>query len=60
MQPFDIVNNPLEAGANLIEAGAGTGKTYALTAIFLRLLLEKPIDPERVMSQIREIMGGSP
>ena len=37
---FDLLNSPLE-GANLIEASAGTGKTYAITGIFLRLLLEK-------------------
>ncbi|MDJ0720980.1 MAG: exodeoxyribonuclease V subunit beta [Desulfobacterales bacterium] len=49
MQPFDIVNDPLEEGTNLIEAGAGTGKTYALTSIFLRLLLEKAIDPDRIL-----------
>ncbi len=49
MQPYDIVNNPLEEGTTLIEAGAGTGKTYALTAIFLRLLLEKSIDPDRIL-----------
>ncbi len=49
MQPFDIVNDPLEEGTNLIEAGAGTGKTYALTGIFLRLLLEKAIDPDRIL-----------
>ena len=49
MQPYDIVKNPLKAGACLIEAGAGTGKTYALTAIFLRLLLETRIDPDRIL-----------
>lgn len=34
--------NPMEmplAGANLIEASAGTGKTYTITALYLRLLL---------------------
>ena len=37
---FDLTNSPLER-TNLIEASAGTGKTYAITGIFLRLLLEK-------------------
>ena len=36
---FDLLDTPLE-GVNLIEASAGTGKTYALTAVYLRLLLE--------------------
>ena len=37
---FDLLNSPLE-GANLIEASAGTGKTFTITCLFLRLLLEK-------------------
>ncbi len=37
---FEILETPLE-GTNLIEASAGTGKTYALTGLFLRLLLER-------------------
>ncbi|MGD8243086.1 MAG: UvrD-helicase domain-containing protein, partial [Desulfobacterales bacterium] len=49
MEPFDIVRNPLAEGPCLIEAGAGTGKTYALTSIFLRLLLEKHIPPDRIL-----------
>ena len=49
MQPFDIANNPLDKGTCLIEAGAGTGKTYALTAIFLRLLFEKRLEPDRIL-----------
>ena len=49
MEPFDIVHNPLEEGPCLIEAGAGTGKTYALTSIFLRLLIEKHIPPDRIL-----------
>ena len=49
MEPFDIVHHPLMQGSCLIEAGAGTGKTYALTAIFLRLLIEKQVEPERIL-----------
>ncbi|HMK64526.1 MAG TPA: UvrD-helicase domain-containing protein, partial [Thermodesulfobacteriota bacterium] len=37
---FDLLNSPLQ-GVNLIEASAGTGKTFAITGLFLRLLLEK-------------------
>jgi exodeoxyribonuclease V beta subunit len=37
---FDLLNSPLE-GTNLIEASAGTGKTFTITCLFLRLLLEK-------------------
>jgi len=37
---FDLLESPLE-GANLIEASAGTGKTYTIAGLFLRLILEK-------------------
>ncbi len=39
---------PLE-GLNLVEASAGTGKTYALTSIYLRLLLEQGLGPESIL-----------
>jgi exodeoxyribonuclease V beta subunit len=38
--PFDLLNSGLE-GTNLIEASAGTGKTYTICGLFLRLILEK-------------------
>jgi len=38
-RPLDLLNVSL-AGTHLIEASAGTGKTYAITGLFLRLLLE--------------------
>ena len=47
-EPFDLVHSPL-AGANLIEASAGTGKTYAITAIFLRLLLEQQLKVSQIL-----------
>ena len=37
---FELLKSALEK-TNLIEASAGTGKTYAIAGIFLRLLLEK-------------------
>ena len=37
---FDLLESPLE-GTNLIEASAGTGKTYTISGLFLRLILEK-------------------
>lgn len=39
MERLDVINAPL-AGLNLIEANAGTGKTWTITALYLRLLLE--------------------
>lgn len=36
-------------GAKLIEASAGTGKTYTITTLFLRLLLEKKVSIDRVL-----------
>ena len=37
---FDLTSTPIEDGVTLIEASAGTGKTYCLTGLVLRLLLE--------------------
>lgn len=50
MTPFDITTAPLEAGVTLIEASAGTGKTYSITGLILRLILEKHL-------QIRDILA---
>ncbi|WP_174874866.1 exodeoxyribonuclease V subunit beta [Vogesella oryzae] len=39
MHPLDALNCPL-SGVNLIEASAGTGKTWTIAALYTRLLLE--------------------
>ena len=39
-QLLDVVAMPLK-GRHLIEASAGTGKTFNITRLYLRLLLEK-------------------
>jgi exodeoxyribonuclease V beta subunit len=45
---FDLLNSPLK-GTNLIEASAGTGKTYAITGLFLRLILEKRLSVNEIL-----------
>ena len=37
------------SGMNLIEASAGTGKTYAIASLYLRLLVEKELRPEEIL-----------
>lgn len=45
---FDLLKSPL-AGANLIEASAGTGKTYTIVALYLRLILEKNLSANQIL-----------
>ncbi len=45
---FDAATVPLES-TNLIEASAGTGKTYSIAILTLRLLLEKAIPIEEIL-----------
>ena len=45
---LDISTVPLEK-ANLIEASAGTGKTYAIAALYLRLILEKELTVQQIL-----------
>lgn len=48
MKPFDLLNDPLQ-GINLIEAGAGTGKTFTIAGLYLRLVVEQGLGPERIL-----------
>jgi exodeoxyribonuclease V beta subunit len=48
MEPFDLHTDPLH-GVTLIEAGAGTGKTYTLTGIFLRLIIERGLSVDQIL-----------
>ncbi|MDH4322046.1 MAG: UvrD-helicase domain-containing protein, partial [Desulfobulbaceae bacterium] len=36
-------------GVHLVEASAGTGKTYTITSLYLRLLLERQLLPEQIL-----------
>ena len=48
MKAFDIINSPL-SGINLIEASAGTGKTYTIEGLFVRLILEKQLLVDQIL-----------
>ncbi len=45
---FDVLGHPLQ-GTHLVEASAGTGKTFNITTIALRLLLETELTIERIL-----------
>ncbi|MFP4037728.1 MAG: UvrD-helicase domain-containing protein, partial [Desulfobacteraceae bacterium] len=47
---LDILQAPLLPGISLIEASAGTGKTYTLTALYIRLLLEQGLPVESILA----------
>jgi exodeoxyribonuclease V beta subunit len=48
MQTFSALTIEL-GGRNLIEASAGTGKTYAITSLYVRLLVEQGLLPENIL-----------
>src|SRR5512136_59419 len=71
MTELDHLNCEL-SGRSLIEASAGTGKTYAITSLYLRLVVETGLAPENILvvtyteaateelkSRIRERISGA-
>lgn len=48
MRPLDPWTLPL-SGTSLIEASAGTGKTYTLTTLYVRLLVERRLPPREIL-----------
>ncbi|MDY6813585.1 MAG: exodeoxyribonuclease V subunit beta [Pseudomonadota bacterium] len=48
MPPLVLSELPLQ-GTHLIEASAGTGKTYTLAALYLRALLERELDVTQIL-----------
>ena len=48
IESFNLLESPIE-GTNLIEASAGTGKTYTITGLFLRLILEKRLSVDEIL-----------
>ena len=48
MKPFDIFSTRLQ-GVKLIEAGAGTGKTYTIAGLFLRCVIELKLAVDQIL-----------
>jgi exodeoxyribonuclease V beta subunit len=48
-QKFDLLETSLQPGKTLIEASAGTGKTYTIAGIVLRLILEQGLSVEQIL-----------
>ncbi|OOZ35959.1 exodeoxyribonuclease V subunit beta [Solemya velesiana gill symbiont] len=48
MKPLDLFEAPLD-GMNLIEASAGTGKTYTIAGLYLRLVVERALPVENIL-----------
>ena len=48
MRELEHLNIEL-SGGNLIEASAGTGKTYAIACLYLRLIVESDLTPEQIL-----------
>jgi len=48
VQAFDPLHTPLE-GTLLMEASAGTGKTHTIASLFVRLVLEKALEVDRIL-----------
>ncbi|MDT8311479.1 MAG: UvrD-helicase domain-containing protein, partial [Methylophaga sp.] len=48
MKSFDLQQTALQ-DSNLIEASAGTGKTYTLAGLYLRLILEQQLNIEQIL-----------
>ena len=46
---FDLANTSLPHGVTVLEASAGTGKTYALAGIYLRLVIEHDLTPGQIL-----------
>ena len=47
-QPLALFEAPLDA-ASLIEASAGTGKTWTITGLYVRLLLEAELAVREIL-----------
>lgn len=48
MKQFDLQTTPLH-DVNLIEASAGTGKTFTLAGLYLRLILEHQLNVDQIL-----------
>jgi exodeoxyribonuclease V beta subunit len=48
LKTLDVFNVPLR-GISLVEASAGTGKTYNIASLYVRVLLELDLEPSQIL-----------
>src|SRR4030095_11304944 len=48
-QALHLTDTPLTKGTSLIEASAGPGKTYAITSLFIRLILQENLSVREIL-----------
>lgn len=48
MQNFNVFDAPFK-GFSLVEASAGTGKTYNITSLYIRAIIEKEYSPSNIL-----------
>lgn len=48
--PFHLATVPIEKGVTLIEASAGTGKTFSIAGLVLRLVLEEGVPIQEILA----------
>ena len=48
LKPLDLFEVPLD-GISLVEASAGTGKTYNIASLYVRALLELDLEPSQIL-----------
>jgi len=49
VKEFSAFATPLQTGVNLIEASAGTGKTFSIAMLVLRFVVEKKLNIEQIL-----------
>jgi exodeoxyribonuclease V beta subunit len=49
MKAFSVIDHPLDPGIRLVEASAGTGKTYAITTLYVRLVVEAGLTVDQIL-----------
>jgi exodeoxyribonuclease V beta subunit len=50
VRPFHLATEALSPGIHLLEASAGTGKTFTLAGLYLRLIVEQQLDPRQILA----------
>lgn len=48
-RPFNLPGTPLRPGVRLLEANAGTGKTYAISGLVCRFVVEEGLDISKIL-----------